>query len=603
VFALVAADGLLVHVRIPFREEVATVVNEKRDGRLGTNEINSAGAHKGSGTPASESPIEHKPLRATRLPTVAAGRDALAASSDRPATASRVQRAPSAVPGRAAEILERLSREIGETHFQRYFDGQTRVSVAGSRVDVTVPSEYLARLLDRRFGDQIRRAAGTAAARPGTIEDDEPVEVRFRVDRTIFPDSIPAEPPSTSQATPARPSTPQRAEPIPSSTPRQAPARHRLDDFVVGTTNKLAYSAALRMAEDDNAVGSLFIHGLCGMGKTHLLQGVASRFLERNPGASVRCVTAEAFTNEYITAVKGNRVDAFRKLYRRVDLLCIDDVHFLSAKEGTQNELTHTFDAIGLEGARVVLVSDEHPRDIAKLSEKLVSRFMAGVVVRIDPPDGELRVRLVRHLARRRNLQLEEAAVQIIADRSARSMGTLGGFGGSVREIDGLLIQIDAVHRLLPDVGATGGIVGAILVRKALGLTDTEGASNAKVGSARVRKPIPIETITSEVCRAMTVDITELMGTGRHKRVVLARAICVHVARKLTTLSYPEIARGMGRPNHSTVITAHQRLNQQFTTDFRYEPEVLAGLGTDLRSLTLPELAEELCRRVARACS
>jgi chromosomal replication initiator protein len=327
------------------------------------------------------------------------------------------------------------------------------------------------------------------------------------------------------------------------------------------------------------------------------LQGVVSRFLERNPGANVRYITAEAFTNDYISAVKNNRIDQFRKMYRRVDLLCIDDVHFLSNKEGTQNELLHTFDAIGMEGSRLVLASDEHPREIQKLSDRLRSRFMSGVVVRIEPPDGELRERLVRHLARRRSMVLEDAAVQLIAERSARSMGTLGGFGGSVREIDGLLIQVDAVHRLIPEVSSGGGI-GAIVVRKALGLNEND---KQPAGGNRLRRPIPIQTVTGEVCRGMSVDITELMGTGRHKRVVLARAICVQLARKLTTLSYPEIARGMGRPNHSTVITAHKRLADQLEGRLPLDPDSMQGVGTEFRGLALSELIDELGKRVAQA--
>ena len=164
--------------------------------------------------------------------------------------------------------------------------------------------------------------------------------------------------------------------------------------------------------------------------------------------------------------MRSGKIEAFRKAYRKLDLLCLDDVHFVASKEGTQAELLHTFDAIGQSGARVALASDEHPRQIAKLHERLVSRFLAGAVVKVDAPDPDLRERLVRRLALKRGLELEEASARLIAEHAS----TLAGGAPSVRELDGLLIQIEAVSRLLPEFSTGGGSVGVIAVRKALGV-------------------------------------------------------------------------------------------------------------------------------------
>jgi chromosomal replication initiator protein len=489
------------------------------------------------------------------------------------------KRAINTAPPTSEELQGRIAKELGESNFQRHFAGQARAALKDGVLEVVVATTLTAQVLSNQFGDHLRRAAGE------TVKS-----VHVRVDRTAFG---PAASPQPLQAPAVR------------AQPRPRPAiklqgRFRLDTFIVGTSNRLAHAAAARMAEDDGQTAPLFLHGSCGLGKTHLLHAIAARFQERRAGATVRYTTAEAFTNEYITAVKLQKVDAFRKTYRRVDLLCIDDVHFFSNKEATQNELLHTFDAIGLDGARVVMASDEHPRDIQKLSDRLVSRFMAGAVVKIETPDDQLRLRLVKHLADQRNLKLDEAATKLLCDRSARSVGSLGGFGGSVREIEGLLIQVEAIHRLLPEIGAENGAIGIGLVRRALGLSGDGGADAGPSPALRPRRPIAAQTIVAEVCRGLNVELSDFMGKGRHQRVVLARSLCSFICRKLTTLSFPEIARAMGRTNHSTVITAHRRVER----DLKAKPQPLpAELVPNHPGCTLSELSEALSKQIVRAAA
>jgi len=324
------------------------------------------------------------------------------------------------------------------------------------------------------------------------------------------------------------------------------------------------------MADEDGPCAPLFVHGPSGVGKTHLLQGLAARFTERRPGALVRYTSAEAFTNEFITAVRAGKIDAFRKIYRKVDLLCIDDVHFFSNKDATQSELLFTLDAVGLEGSRLALASDEHPREILKLSERLLSRFLAGAVVRVDTPDPALREKLVRLLAQRRGVAIDEPAMALLVERSARgpsTPGVPGAAGGSVREIEGLVNQIDAMRRVLPELLADDGRAGLTLVRKALGLDGPTPGSAPLRNNARLKKPISVELVISEVCRHLCVDLHAFMGKGRHKRVVLARSMVASLSRRLTTMSFPEIARIMGRTNHSTVITAQKRIDTQMATE------------------------------------
>lgn len=533
-----------------------------------------------------------------------------------------------------SRIVTRLTGAIGQGSFDRYFSRQARFDLTDGALEVTVQSEFVAGLLDRRFGAQIRAAAShceaatreqashvqaphaqsphaqaahaSARALPGSADpesaDAAPLSIRFRIDRDAFSDAplgTPAAGPAPRQAAPRHVA---RVEAAPRPRRPVGPAlRHSLSDFVVGACNRLAYAASLRVAEEKGArsFSPLFLHGTCGLGKTHLLQGLAKRFHELNAGSVIRYTTAETFTNEFITAMKGGQIAAFRRSLRHVDLLCVDDVHFLSSKEATQAELLHTFDALDLGGARVVLASDEHPREIRKLSEQLASRFLSGAVVKLEPPDPETRLKLVKHIGARRHLVLDEQAARLIADRSARSVGALGGFGGSVREIEGLVTQVEAVHRLLPEFASENGVIGLVLVRKALGLSATGQPVSGPDQSPQIRRPIHTEQVLGEVCKALRVDIAELMGRGRHPRVVLARSITAHLSRRLTTMSYPEIARAMNRPNHSTIITACKRLAGAMDRGERPSPTL--ELGAELTGLTISDLCEHLSARVQRA--
>jgi len=491
-----------------------------------------------------------------------------------------------------ASLRRRLAEHIGDSDVERYFDGQTRVSLQHDRLEVTVASGLLAKLLDTRYGASIRRAAGDA------FGHGRPVEVAFRVDRAAFlgraPSAAPVRPAGVTSA--VQPGSPARVS-YHQATHQQ---RFTFDNYLVGKSNRLAHAAALRMADRDGYLAPVFIHASCGMGKTHLLQATVHRLTHTQPGACVRYTTAEAFTNEFVAAIKANRVDAFRKAYRRVDLLAIDDVHFFAGKDATQAELLYTLDAVGLEGARIILASDEHPREIRKLSERLASRFMAGVVVRVETPDRELRERLIKHLAQRRGLMLEDAAASILVDRTERSIGALGGFGGSVREIEGLLNQIDAVHRLLPELETRPGTIGAVLVRRAMGLGDQPAAESGASGSAserRVRRPVGADVVLAEVCKALGVEVSEVQGKGRHPRVVLARAMVAYLCRTLTTHSFPEIAVVIGRTNHSTVITAYKRFERQMAKGLTPAPQLLPAF----EGMNYREISEAVAKLVAKA--
>lgn len=500
---------------------------------------------------------------------------------------------PNGAPGGDAgrKILERVSRQVGPDAYRRYFEHQTLVRCAGSRVEITVPTGFVADLIAKRYGDSLKSAAREELGQPG-------VEVAFRIDRGPFVDSqrIPGRDERGARPAPSLPPGTLARRLTPPTPVSPATERYRLEDFEVGESNQLAHAAAMTLlsAECPKSARMLFIHGPCGVGKTHLVNAVAGA--ARHRGETVVNLTAETFTNEYISAVQADKLPSFRERYRGVSMLCIDDVQFLRNKKATQIELLHTFDAIDLSGAKVMLASDEHPRQVEKLSQALVSRFMAGMVVRIDPPEPALRARIVSRLAAKRGLKIDQAGASLIAARC-------GGAAPTARDVEGVLTRIEAL-RGLPNRGGGDGAVGLVLIRKALGLGEQEPPVDAKPV-----RPVRMTLIIEEVCRALRVEPSELFGKGRHKRVVLARSMCALLGRWLTTMSYPEMARAMGRPNHSTIVTAVQRLQSQIAAGEMTGPYLGTdldgagggGLAAELAGLSLHALSQQLRDDVLRA--
>jgi len=524
--------------------------------------------------------------------------------------------------GRAGRIADRVAEAIGPARFQRYFADQACIECDEHVVRVSAPTPAMAGLLDRRFGDALRAAAAAEFGVVGSA-----TLVVFIAEPSKFksaPDEL-ARTPSPSRPTPSPlPRSVTVASPVGGAT---ASGRvYRLEDYVVGDSNRLAYNAALQLAdaagETDSRTGApmLFLHGPCGVGKTHLLQGLAQRHRELHPGSTVRVTTGESFMNDFVQAIRagggtpmtgharassggggggsaggGGGVERFRRQYRRCDLLCIDDVHFLASKQATQQELLHTFDEISLSGARIALVCDQHPRAIKQFSPALVSRFMAGMVAAIEPPDGFVRERAIRLLAIRRALLLDDSAVRLLVERT-RTLP--GGPMIGLREIEGLVTRVQAIHTLLPSQGHPGGAIGVLAIERALGDAHGRGSgsetnSTDAIGP-RIRRPVRIETIIAQTCTALGVDAPDLGAPTRHKRVVLARAIVTHLARELTTMSFPEIARAIGRPSHSTVITAHQRLAKQILAGETF------GIGPDGEAMTVGGLVNHLAATLAR---
>ncbi len=463
-------------------------------------------------------------------------------------------------------LLVRLEEEFGAQRVHRYFDVQSRLSLTQSTLGITVPTSFHVELMESIFGKTLREILGE-------LMHDAAPAIEYRIDANLFPGLSDPDLMPKSQGEPRQRSS--RALAKPRLKGEAFDERCDLDQFVVGDANEMAFNAALQMADfaKPTPFTRLFLHSPCGLGKTHLLRGIVRRVLASNPQARVRYVAAEAFTNEYIASVQAGTVESFRKRYRSLDLLCLDDIHFLSRKNATQVELLHTFDAIEIGGSRLVLASDGHPSEIEDLTNGLVNRLLSGLVVQVQTPDAGLRRRLVTELALRRGLRIDEAAVGRLIEDPSRGTWT-------VRELEGALTRIAATANVITDRTESGAIPMHVVERALSAL----GRTGVPVRAVR------FDHVRDAVCQTLEVEHKDLGESGRHKRVVMARAIITVLCKQMTTLSYPEIARKLGKTNHSTVITAHQRIAKQMGD--------AVALGLPVDGLTIEQLSEAIGRRI-----
>lgn len=498
-----------------------------------------------------------------------------------------------------------------------WFDRSARMNYHDEtqQLHVAVPNRVVADWIDRNFREQLSRAAAQetgqtvaislciepgafAAAGAGIAVPAAGVGKAAASTMPVASDSAMT---VASRAVAAVAATQHNRRPAPTTSARSSESsdrqlRYSLDDFVVGPSNELAYNAAHQLVNDDHgACNPLFIHGGVGLGKTHLLQGICQLFRERKPNARILYTTGEKFTNEYLASMANRTQDAFRQKIRRLDLLAIDDVHFLAGKEKTQQEFLHSFDEIDLGGARVVMASDNAPKQIKQFSAALVSRCVRGLVVEVRSPDTSTRIRIVKALAHRKGLTLLESVLAVLASRCQ----------GSVREIEGTLSKLHALANLTD---------GRLQVAEAGSLFDQrEDATmplnhgSAPIGHALVnrlfsneqtpvRKRVTFERILDVVCDQLQVTKPQVLGSQRIKQIVLARSLVIFLARQLTNMSYPEISSAINKNSHSTIIAADRRITQQMSDDTPMK--TTSSINTDM--MPLSELVERIKEEILR---
>jgi len=460
-----------------------------------------------------------------------------------------------AVSGAVDRIQQRIEEKIGPQRFKIWFKNSTRLSLEQKYLRIDVPSAFIGGWIENHFSDHIASAAKQTLGKM--------VDVTVVVDPQLLLERRSGQ--ANSQAKyihQGRSNTPGSGSRDRSTgKPR---LRHDLDSFVVGEPNQLAYNTVMSVADKVvSPFNPLFIHGACGVGKTHLLQGLGNALLGRGRGVGACYISGEEFTNQFILSIRTGTLEGFRRKYRNVDVLLIDDVHFLANKRATQDEFLHTFNAINTAGKQLVLASDAHPRMIGQLSEALLTRFVGGMVVKIDPPDQQMRSTILKGRCAILGHDVPQAVLDLLAQRVS----------GNVRELEGALLKLVAYCSLC------GRTINLAMAQK---VVDEYLHRRGSV--------IRISDIESVVATYFGLHPADIHASNRTRTVALARSVAMYLARKHTQASFPQIGKYMGNKNHSTVILACKRIEQLLKHD---DQAVFSSL-TGLKSVKIRQLLDLL---------
>ena len=330
-------------------------------------------------------------------------------------------------------------------------------------------------------------------------------------------------------------------------------SQYTFDTFVVGSSNKHAFSAAAAVADErTDAYNPLFIYGQSGLGKTHLLYAIANRIQEKHPDYNIVYIKGDQFTNEFLEAVRVGKNFEFHDKYRSADLFLIDDIQFIAGKNATQEEFFHTFNTLYENKCQIVLTSDRVPSDMVLLEDRLRTRFEWGLIVDIQPPDYETRWAITKNKALSLGLDLPDEVCDYIAENITNNVRQLEGTVKKIKcyhDLEGMRMDIPSVSRAIKDMYK---------------------------GKAQT-VPTP-ELIISEVCRFYSIEESTLRSTLKNKGTAEARQIAMYLIRKLTNLSLPEIAKEFGK-NHTTVLYSLRRVEQDL-------PNTSNGLQDNIRDIT-----------------
>ena len=319
---------------------------------------------------------------------------------------------------------------------------------------------------------------------------------------------------------------------------------YAFDTFVTGPCNRLPHAASVAVSEQPGkAYNPLFIHGGVGLGKTHLLQATCQKLLDRNSDAQIIYLSCDSFMNQFMMAVEAGQMNEFRYRYRQVDVLVIDDIHFLGGRERSQEEFFHTFNTLYQQHKQIILSADCPPSEIPELEDRLVSRFNWGLVARVDKPCYETRVAILRRKARLRGLDLPEDVACYVAGRIANN----------TRELEGALTKLQGLGLL------TGGVIDLDLAKSSLG--DTHPPE---------QKRVTIQQILDAVTKFYAVRLSDLQSKKRNKSIAFPRQVCMFLARKHTRYSLEEIGGYFGGRDHTTVLHAVRTIDDDISQD----PEV-----------------------------
>ncbi len=326
--------------------------------------------------------------------------------------------------------------------------------------------------------------------------------------------------------------------------------KNSFNSFIVGKGNELAHAASKAVAETlGKAYNPLFIYGGVGLGKTHLMQAIGNATLQKNPTAKILYTTCEQFTNDFINSISNGKMEQFNNIYRAPDLLLVDDIQFLTGKEGTQEAFFHTFNSLHQQDKQIVITSDRPPKAIATLEDRLLSRFEWGMIADISQPDLETRIAILELKCQEKEFILEREIIQYI---------TLN-IQNNIRELEGALNKIIAYHQLnnnKPTLENVKNILFSI------------SSASKKSGAVSAKQLI------DSVCAFYELSIEEILGKSREKRLAFPRQITMFLLREELSCSYPLIGQELGGRDHTTAMHAYEKISNIVETDEKIRQEI-----------------------------
>ena len=429
------------------------------------------------------------------------------------------------------QIVKSLASKLDAKEFRTWFEPTRQISYSdgpeGATLTVGVPNRKFVEWIEHQHGESLSREAA-AAGFPG-------LSIRFAA--------------AAAEETPA---------PEASSAPARAAApglilnpRYTFDTFVVGSSNQFAHAAARAVGESPSrSYNPLFLYGGVGLGKTHLMHAIAHEVLRRYPGTHVAYLSAERFLNELINALRFEKMHEFKRRYRELDVLLMDDIQFIAGKDSTQEEFFHTFNALHDAQKQIVVTSDALPKEIPTLEERLRSRFEWGLIADIQPPDLEMKVAIIRKKAAAEKMDIPNDVALFIA----------GTVRSNVRELEGRL------NRVMAFASLTGKPLSVDLAKETL--KDIVGTEEKRAQPAEILK-----TVASHY----GLRVSDMKAKSNAKPVAFPRQVAMYLCRKLTALSYPEIGRLFNDKHHSTVMHSVEKIERLVEDDADFR-KVIDGL-------------------------
>ena len=434
------------------------------------------------------------------------------------------------------QILTRIETKVNRHSFYTWFKPTTFLADGGSSITVRVPNPLFKDWLTKHYSGVLAEALAEVR-RPGA-------SLVFVDEGAVQPEESAIEP----VASPEEPEEERKDEVAPSG----LNPRYTFDTFIVGPSNQFAHAACRAVAEaPSRSYNPLFIYGGVGLGKTHLMHAVGQYVLQHDSRLRLTYISSERFMNEMINALRYERILDFRERYRSVDVLLVDDIQFVSGKEGTQTEFFHTFNSLYDAQKQIVLSSDRPPHEIPQLEERLRSRFEWGLIADIQPPDIETKVAILKRKAEAEVIPLPDTVALYIASR----------IKSNIRELEGSLIRLIAYASL------TGREISLPLAQEVLkNVIDQDD------------KAITIDRIQKFVAEYYQLKVTDLKSRNNSKSVAMPRQVAMYLCKTLTHASLPEIGRSFGGKHHSTVIHSIRKVDDLRKRDEGFNNQIAGFL-------------------------